>query len=875
MGIIKRGLLSLVLVGGCAGGVVAAPLFPDVPDNHWAKDAVAALAAKGLVEGYPDGTFKGDRAASRWETAMIVARLLAKMEQAHSTFATKAELDELRKLTQALREELDALGVRVDNLEENVGLLDKRVTELERITFYGDVETRVSFHSFQNNGNHFSDPTDAVFNYDNIVGTAVGGGSVIGTGPAAAARFNPYAFGAFTTTNLDKGTPLISGTGFTSLATLGLNVKVSEDIDARAEFKAYTSQGNSLTDLYYGVSAPYLSNAFTAISTISGGAAGIQPTNHRPFTRMYLDHFWVHHKPNNVRLRVGAISDLKFDELVYQKMPNFSAFAPAFLDSYGFQVTGQQDIAEGQNISWEVLGTLLPDRNGGVGGNGYFNQAWGGNFAFNFSKDKGRVKFNFLRATNDASGGAARQVGLITAANLTSVTPWVNPNGFFYNQRSGNLLDVGGVGSTGDVRPIPTVLTTDGITGVPGLVNYGNIGPQDQNMYGLSGRYNWGGEYQPYVKGEYAHSIYAPNQDSGYTVDGDAFRISAGAVFFEDTLAVDAEYLSVDPTYDPFILQIPRVGGILFNGHRFGENFFNQRGDLYNLHDTAVFPHNREGFRAKLKWDFAEEGSIGVKFGLLDQKTASLQDVRFSTSSLGTLVPNTPVLGFSPGFTEPVFGGFSPFTFAASGGNAFATPLESPKGSSTSLAVNGRYRWTVDESAADAEEYWSRGLTLSAGFNFTNFDRNSNLAALLPGPSGIAGESMNNVDLTYSSWGINVDYDVTPDFTLNAGYSEYSLKGHYDPYGIYSTYATTVAQTDFDNLNLTQSQPTIGFNYAVSDSVNWDLATVFLSTKDRVPSTVFPVPTDPGTNNVYTPQRSTHPFGNKGIMVNSSFKFSF
>jgi hypothetical protein len=107
----------------------AAPLFPDVPENHWAKDAVAALAAKGLVEGYPDGTFKGDRSASRWETAMIVARLLAKMEQAHATFATKAELDELRKLVNALREELDALGVRVDNLEENVDLLNKRVTE--------------------------------------------------------------------------------------------------------------------------------------------------------------------------------------------------------------------------------------------------------------------------------------------------------------------------------------------------------------------------------------------------------------------------------------------------------------------------------------------------------------------------------------------------------------------------------------------------------------------------------------------------------------------------------------------------------------------------------------------------------------------------
>ncbi|MCA9793553.1 MAG: S-layer homology domain-containing protein, partial [Candidatus Eremiobacteraeota bacterium] len=117
------------------GGAWAAPLFPDVPDNHWAKDAVAALAAKGLVEGYPDGTFKGDRAASRYEVAMIVARLLAKMEQAHASFATKAELQELRKLADAYKEELEAFGVRVTNLEEQTNRLDLRVSELERIRF--------------------------------------------------------------------------------------------------------------------------------------------------------------------------------------------------------------------------------------------------------------------------------------------------------------------------------------------------------------------------------------------------------------------------------------------------------------------------------------------------------------------------------------------------------------------------------------------------------------------------------------------------------------------------------------------------------------------------------------------------------------------
>ena len=82
-----RTALQRVLTGLAALALVApsqaAPLFPDVSTDHWAADAVRSLAARGMLEGYPDGTFKGDRAASRWEVAIIVARFLAKMEQEH------------------------------------------------------------------------------------------------------------------------------------------------------------------------------------------------------------------------------------------------------------------------------------------------------------------------------------------------------------------------------------------------------------------------------------------------------------------------------------------------------------------------------------------------------------------------------------------------------------------------------------------------------------------------------------------------------------------------------------------------------------------------------------------------------------------------
>ncbi|MCH4179423.1 MAG: S-layer homology domain-containing protein, partial [Megasphaera sp.] len=53
-------------------------MFPDVPANHWAYQAVQAMANTGLIEGYPDGEFKGDRTLTRYEFAQVVYRALQK-----------------------------------------------------------------------------------------------------------------------------------------------------------------------------------------------------------------------------------------------------------------------------------------------------------------------------------------------------------------------------------------------------------------------------------------------------------------------------------------------------------------------------------------------------------------------------------------------------------------------------------------------------------------------------------------------------------------------------------------------------------------------------------------------------------------------------
>jgi hypothetical protein len=133
--------IAVVLAAAVVFAMVApafAQPFADVPTNHWAYDAIAELAAKGLVEGYPDGTFKGDRAMTRYEMAMVVARLLARIESiqipsAQAPQVTAADLATIQRLINEFRAELAALGVRVTAIEEELNAIKARLDNV-RIT---------------------------------------------------------------------------------------------------------------------------------------------------------------------------------------------------------------------------------------------------------------------------------------------------------------------------------------------------------------------------------------------------------------------------------------------------------------------------------------------------------------------------------------------------------------------------------------------------------------------------------------------------------------------------------------------------------------------------------------------------------------------
>ena len=134
----KSLVLAMAMALGVTASAYAANPFSDVPAGHWAYDSISKLAAAGVIEGYGDDTFRGDRLMTRYEMAQIVAKAMAK----------GANVD---KLAAEFADELDALGVRVAALEkkaDNVkitGNIRYRYRTDTKGTVDHDLRTRLTF----------------------------------------------------------------------------------------------------------------------------------------------------------------------------------------------------------------------------------------------------------------------------------------------------------------------------------------------------------------------------------------------------------------------------------------------------------------------------------------------------------------------------------------------------------------------------------------------------------------------------------------------------------------------------------------------------------------------------------------------------------
>ena len=128
----KSLVLAMAMALGVTASAYAANPFSDVPAGHWAYDSISKLAAAGVIEGYGDATFGGDKLMTRYEMAQIVAKAMAK----------GANVD---KLAAEFADELDNLGVRVANLEKKA----------DNVKITGEVRARyVSQEADVNDDNH-------------------------------------------------------------------------------------------------------------------------------------------------------------------------------------------------------------------------------------------------------------------------------------------------------------------------------------------------------------------------------------------------------------------------------------------------------------------------------------------------------------------------------------------------------------------------------------------------------------------------------------------------------------------------------------------------------------------------------------------------
>ena len=139
--------------------------FTDVPVKHWSYDAVTKLAQAGIVDGYGDGTFKGDKTMTRYEMAQIVAKAMTKSLNS----AQQASVD---KLSHEFATELNSMGVKVDGIQNQIDNMvkvsgDARVRYTDAGDVIGDkadLRARVAFDGKINDNLKFNSRLSGSFN---------------------------------------------------------------------------------------------------------------------------------------------------------------------------------------------------------------------------------------------------------------------------------------------------------------------------------------------------------------------------------------------------------------------------------------------------------------------------------------------------------------------------------------------------------------------------------------------------------------------------------------------------------------------------------------------------------------------------------------
>jgi hypothetical protein len=276
----KTLLLALTMALGVSATAFAANPFSDVPAGHWAYAAVAKLSAAGVVDGYPDGSFKGNEHMTRYEMAQIVARALA-----------KGAINPNDKLVAEFADELEQLGVRVAKLEKNSDNViitgearykyfhsnKKTLGDDGDSSYETDLRTRLFLSGNINDNWHYTSMIENTQDFGNNSGDeeakfrrAYLEGN-IGTVKVKAGRYDAYmAEGLVLDTDGDSVDGLQLDLGGDKLSGTAMYGKLTDDSDAK----------------YYGLSFKYNASPIG----IHGGYYGLKSDD--------IESFWNTNKPS-------------------------------------------------------------------------------------------------------------------------------------------------------------------------------------------------------------------------------------------------------------------------------------------------------------------------------------------------------------------------------------------------------------------------------------------------------------------------------------------------------------------------------------------------------------------------------------------------
>ena len=184
-------LVALLLFSGMVPGLVYGDSFTDLPPSHWSYEAVKELVDSGILDGYPDGTFRGKNLVTRYALAVTLARAIQKFDSGAASNAgiTGSDWSKLEKLIREFSDELAMLGVKSAAFEERLQnqrndidqlkldlkevKIDKGTKDSDRL-FLEDGEMRILGYNKEDQENSAYILLNLGFNVDNKISGRIG-----------------------------------------------------------------------------------------------------------------------------------------------------------------------------------------------------------------------------------------------------------------------------------------------------------------------------------------------------------------------------------------------------------------------------------------------------------------------------------------------------------------------------------------------------------------------------------------------------------------------------------------------------------------------------------------------------------------------------